>query len=92
MPALLNMMSSFPKVETAVSTAFLTSESWVTSQWTYITSSLNVVANSLHRDCPRSSWTSAIKTFAPCLAKSLTVLSPNPLAPPVTMATLPSNL
>jgi hypothetical protein len=33
-PALLNMMSSLPYLETAVSTAFWTSESTVTLQWT----------------------------------------------------------
>lgn len=92
MPALLNMMSSFPNLETAVSTTFCTSKSWVTSQWTKITLSPNSVTRLLQRESPRSSWTSAIKTLAPCLANSLTVHSPKPLAPPVTMATLPSNL
>ncbi|CAA7396985.1 unnamed protein product [Spirodela intermedia] len=35
---------------------------------------------------------SATMTLAPCRAKSLAVLSPMPLAPPVTMATFPSSL
>ena len=47
---------------------------------------------SLQTEWPSSSWTSAIRTFAPCRTKSLAVLSPMPLAPPVINATLPSNL
>lgn len=41
------------------------------------------------RERPSWSWTSAIMTLAPFLAKSRAVSSPIPLAPPVTMATLP---
>ena len=47
---------------------------------------------SLQTEWPSSSWTSAIRTFAPCRTKSLAVVSPMPLAPPVINATLLSNL
>ena len=43
--------------------------------------------------CPISSWTSAITmALAPWMAKWRAVASPMPLAPPVTMATLPWSL
>ena len=47
---------------------------------------------SLQTKWPSSSWTSAIRTIAPCRTKSLAVVSPMSLAPPVIKATLPSNL
>ena len=47
---------------------------------------------SLQTEWPSSSWISAIKTFAPCQTKSLAVVLPMQLAPPVINATLPSNL
>ncbi|CAN0879308.1 hypothetical protein LINGRAHAP2_LOCUS12961 [Linum grandiflorum] len=82
-PALLNMMSNLPWVETAVSTAFSTWDSSVTSQWTYEMSSFSITVEGL---------TSATMTFAPCLAKRAAVAAPMPLAPPVMMATLSCNL
>ena len=47
---------------------------------------------SLQTEWPSPSWISAIRTFAPCQTKSLAVVLPMPLAPPVINATLPSNL
>ncbi|KAF5779512.1 hypothetical protein HanXRQr2_Chr12g0560311 [Helianthus annuus] len=43
---------------------------------------------SSHTDFPKSSLISAITTFAPCSTNDLTIHSPMPRAPPVTIATL----
>ncbi|PON65232.1 LOW QUALITY PROTEIN: hypothetical protein TorRG33x02_271280 [Trema orientale] len=61
MPALLNMMSSFPCSEMALLTAFSTSSSFVTSHRTKKAE----FRRSLHKDWPNSSWISAIRTLAP---------------------------
>ncbi|RDX62345.1 hypothetical protein CR513_59335, partial [Mucuna pruriens] len=87
-PALLNIMSSCPYRETVDLTRFSTSSSTLTSQCTKLAHGANVSATIV----PNASSTSAITTLAPFFTKTRTVASPIPLAPPVTMATLPSNL
>ncbi|KAM1342557.1 hypothetical protein ACFX2F_006869 [Malus domestica] len=79
MPALLNMMSSFPDLLVAVLTAFSISSSFVTSQWT---KEADEEFRSVQTNSPKSSCTSAITTLAPCFEKTLAVDSPMPLAPP----------
>uniref|UniRef100_J3LU13 Uncharacterized protein n=1 Tax=Oryza brachyantha TaxID=4533 RepID=J3LU13_ORYBR len=90
MPALLTMISRVPNFSAVASTARLTSSSTVTSQWR------NKACWSPPRESqsfwPASSLMSAIQTFAPCSLKRRTIASPIPEAPPVTSATLPSNL
>lgn len=61
----------------------------MTSQWTYLQCVWPI--DSL-REWPSSSSMSAMTSLAPWLAKTLAVLSPIPLAPPVMRATLPSSL
>ncbi|KAF7818821.1 IAA-amino acid hydrolase ILR1-like 3 [Senna tora] len=78
-PALLNMMSSFPYDFTAVSTAFFTWASLVTSQWTWTQFDGPM---EWATEWPSSSWMSAITTLAPCCANSCAVRLPMPLAPP----------
>ena len=62
-PALLYIMSSLPYMETAWLTAFSTSISLVTSQWTKV---VDWGFSSLHIEWPNSSCVSAITTLAPC--------------------------
>lgn len=86
-PALLNIMSSFPCCLIVVSTALEICDSFDTSQ----------VTN--WADGPNSAATagpdfdmSAITTWAPCWMNSWAVAFPSPFAPPVIKATLPSSL
>ena len=87
MPALLNITSRRPNVDTAVSTARATWSSLVTSVCTNVATEPNAAA----RAWPGSSWMSAITTRAPSSTKRRTVPSPIPLDPPVMTATLPSS-
>lgn len=67
---------------------FSTSGSELTSQRTKVTEGESELA----RAVPEAASMSPIRTLAPCLANNLTVASPIPLAPPVTIAIFPSNL
>src|SRR5580658_9224822 len=87
MPALLNRQSSPPSSDTATSTRAATSASTLTSARTKRTASPSSWASAR----PRSSWTSAIRQRPPSATRRRTIPSPIPLAPPVTMLTLPSN-
>jgi len=87
-PALLNIMSTCPYRQTVDLTKFSTSSSTLTSQCTYVAEGAKVSASIV----PSASSTSAITTLAPFFTNTRTVASPIPLAPPVTIATLPSNL
>lgn len=86
-PALLKMMSSLPFHFRASSTADATSFSFETSQWMYL-----LPAIEFDKAVPSASRMSAITTFAPFSANNFAVAAPIPLAPPVMIATLPSNL
>ena len=78
-------MSISPKLSTAsLMNSFQLSAS-DTSNLMNFAFSLKLSASSL----PLSSCTSPNTTFAPCDTNSLTIASPNPWAPPVTIATLP---
>ncbi|GER27739.1 nucleic acid-binding [Striga asiatica] len=85
-PALFTITSRPPNLSTAWSTARRTSSSTVTSQRTNETLLLPTRQRSL------GSRTSATQTLAPCLRNERTMLSPMPLAPPVTSPTLPTSL
>ena len=89
MPALLNITWSPPKCSTAKSTSAWTSSASATSvRW-------NAAARAERRPpAPRrcSASTSAMTTCAPSSTNSSAVARPIPLAPPVTIATLPDEL
>ncbi|BAS83750.1 Os03g0299400, partial [Oryza sativa Japonica Group] len=87
-PALLHSTSNRPYRATARSTARSTSSSTDTSHRTNPTCGPSAAASA----SPAASSMSAITTLAPCFTNSLTIASPIPLAPPVTMATFPSSL
>uniref|UniRef100_A0A804M6R3 Uncharacterized protein n=1 Tax=Zea mays TaxID=4577 RepID=A0A804M6R3_MAIZE len=87
-PALLSITSSRPCAATARATVASTCASSVTSHRAYAHRGPTDAATA----SPSASCTSAITTVAPLEANSRAAASPIPLAPPVTMATFPSNL
>src|SRR5215813_2965539 len=84
-PALLKRQSSRPKRRSVSSTIATTSASRLTSAWTYTARAPASAATAR----PRESWRSASTTEAPSSRNRRTVVSPMPLAPPVTIATFP---
>jgi hypothetical protein len=88
-PALLSITSSRPCAATTRATVASTCASSVTSHRAYAHRSDPTDAATAS---PSASCTSAITTVAPLDANSRAAASPIPLAPPVTIATLPSNL
>uniref|UniRef100_A0A8R7UD13 Uncharacterized protein n=1 Tax=Triticum urartu TaxID=4572 RepID=A0A8R7UD13_TRIUA len=90
-PALLSMTSSRPCAATAAATVASTWASSVTSHRAYVQHAPDSAMEAATAS-PSASWMSAMTTVAPLAAKSRAAASPMPLAPPVTMATLPSNL
>src|SRR5436305_10489538 len=83
MPAQLMTMRSGAAAE-AASTACCTALSSVTS------TGANVPLSSCARAAPAEFGRSAMTTCAPAFASSVAVARPSPLAPPVTIALLPS--
>src|SRR4051812_30742189 len=91
MPALLNAMSSRPKVAMVLFRAAVTSAAFVTSQRT---ASARPPCCSIMRAVSRLpfSETSAATTLTPSRANASAAARPMPLAAPVTKATLPAKL
>src|SRR5207253_7292427 len=87
-PAQLTRTSSRPNCSTPVSTAFWVPPGAVTS----VRQNSPASPSSRATCCPRSSLTSATTTRAPCSAYARQIAAPMPLPPPVTTATLSSNL
>ena len=89
-PALLQSRSTWPQRSMTWSRRASTSASLVTSQCTAM-ASVPAASSSARVDASRSSFTSAMATFAPRRAASRAMPRPMPLAPPVITTTASSN-